>query len=66
MIKKIDWYIIKKFLVTFFFCMFIMTTLAVAVDISEKTDDFVKSGLSTQMIFLNYNIGFIPWIWGLM
>src|SRR5688572_23384839 len=66
MIKKIDWYIIKKFLVTFFFCMFIMTTLAVAVDISEKTDDFVKSGLSTKKIFLNYYIGFIPWIWGML
>jgi lipopolysaccharide export system permease protein len=66
MLKKIDWYIIKKFLITFFFCMFIMTTLAVAVDISEKTDDFVKSGLSTKKIFLEYYIGFIPWIWGML
>lgn len=66
MLKKIDWYIIRKFLVTFFFCMFIMTTLAVAVDISEKTDDFVKSGLSTKKIFTEYYIGFIPWIWGML
>src|SRR3954469_19743768 len=66
MITKIDWYILKKFLVTFFSCMFIMTTLAVAIDISEKTDDFVKSGLTTRQIFTEYYIGFIPFIWGML
>jgi len=63
---KLDWYILKKFLTTFFFCMLIMTTLAVAIDISEKTDDFVKSGLTTSEIFWNYYIGFIPFIWGML
>lgn len=63
---KLDWYILKKFLSTFFFCMIIMTTLAVAVDISEKTDDFVKSGLTTSQIFWDYYIGFIPFIWGML
>lgn len=66
MITKLDWYILKKFLVTFFFCMLIMTTLAVAIDISEKTDDFVKSGLTTKQIFFDYYIGFIPFIWGML
>ncbi|MGZ3839015.1 MAG: LptF/LptG family permease [Flavisolibacter sp.] len=66
MITKLDWYILKKFFTTFFFCMLIMTTLAVAIDISEKTDDFVKSGLSSSQIFWNYYIGFIPFIWGML
>jgi lipopolysaccharide export system permease protein len=66
MITKIDWYILKKFFITFFFCMFIMTTLAVAIDISEKTDDFVKSGMTSRQIFMRYYIGFIPWIWGML
>ena len=66
MLTKIDWYILRKFIFTFFFCMLIMTTLAVAIDISEKTDDFVKSGLSTKEIFYNYYIGFIPFIWGML
>ena len=66
MITKLDWYILRKFLSTFFFCMLIMTTLAVAIDISEKTDDFVKSGLSSSEIFWNYYIGFIPFIWGML
>lgn len=66
MIKKIDWYILRNFFTTFFFCMIIMTTLAVAIDISEKTDDFVKSGLTTKQIFYDYYIGFIPFIWGML
>src|ERR1051325_6392709 len=64
--KKIDWYILKKLFVTFFFCMFLFTLIAVAVDSSEKTDDFVKSGLSTSQIITQYYFGFIPYIWGLL
>src|SRR5215510_488905 len=64
--KKIDWYILKKLFVTFFFCMFLFTLIAVAVDSSEKTDDFVKSGLSTTQIITQYYFGFVPFIWGLL
>lgn len=64
--KKLDWYILKKFLVTFFFCLFLFTAIAVAVDTSEKTDNFVSSGLSTIELIQQYYAGFIPWIWGLL
>jgi lipopolysaccharide export system permease protein len=63
---KLDWYILKKFMVTFVFCMLLFTVVAVAVDISEKTDDFVKSGLSSKQLFDQYYIGFIPHIWSLL
>ena len=63
---KIDWYILKKFLVTFFYCMVLFTIVAVAVDSSEKTDDFVKSGLTTSQIITEYYFGFVPYIWGLL
>ncbi|MET0637179.1 MAG: LptF/LptG family permease [Chitinophagaceae bacterium] len=63
---KIDWYILKKFLVTFFFCMVLFMVVAVAVDSSEKTDDFVKTGLSTGQIIQQYYFGFVPYIWGLL
>ena len=66
MIKKLDWYILRKFFSTFLFCMMAFTILAVAVDSSEKTDDFVKNGLSTAQIFRQYNVGFVPYIWGLL
>lgn len=58
--KKIDSYILKKFLVTFFFCIFLMTLVVVVIDISEKTDDFVKSQLPAWRIFIDYYGGFIP------
>ena len=63
---KIDWYILRKFVVTFLFCMILFTLIAVAVDTSEKTDDFVKTGLSTWQIIRQYYFGFIPFIWGLL
>lgn len=40
--------------------------IAVAVDSSEHTENFVKSGLSSSQIFSQYYIGFIPYIWGLL
>lgn len=63
---KIDWYILKKFLVTFVFCMLLFMVVAVAVDSSEKADDFVKTGLSTYEIITQYYFGFVPHIWGLL
>ncbi len=64
--KKIDWYILKKFLVTFVFCMLLFMVVAVAVDTSEKADDFVKTGLSIYEIIMQYYLGFVPFMWGLL
>ena len=60
MFKKIDVYILKKFLTSFFFCLLLLTVIVVVVDISEKTDDFAKSKLSTWRIISDYYFGFIP------
>ena len=64
--QKIDWYILKKFLVTFFFCLVLFSIIAVAVDSSEKTDDFVKANLTTRQIITEYYFGFVPFIWSLL
>lgn len=66
LMQKLDWYILKKFLVTFVFCMLLFTVVAVAVDSSEKTDDFVKTNLSTVQIIKQYYLGFVPYIWSLL
>jgi lipopolysaccharide export system permease protein len=58
--KKIDRYILVKFLTTFFFCLVLFTAIVVVIDISEKTDDFVKTGLSFKRILVDYYFGFIP------
>ena len=58
--KKLDSYILKKFLFTFFFCLLLLTAIVVVVDISEKTDDFIKSKLTAWQILNDYYLGFIP------
>lgn len=58
--KKIDRYILSKYLTTFFFCLILFTAIVVVVDISEKTNDFAKSKLSATQIFFDYYVGFIP------
>ncbi|MGB3162643.1 MAG: LptF/LptG family permease, partial [Chitinophagaceae bacterium] len=64
--KKIDWYILKKFLVTFIFCLLMFTVVAVAVDSSEKMDEFVRAGLNTKQAINQYYLGFVPYIWSIL
>ncbi len=58
--KKIDQYILRKYLVTFFFCLLLFTAIIVVIDISEHTDNFVNSGLSAWQIFTDFYLGLIP------
>jgi lipopolysaccharide export system permease protein len=60
--KKIDKYILSKYFSTFFYCLILFTAIVVVVDISEKTEDFSRSGLSAYRIFYDYYLGFIPHI----
>ena len=41
-LKIIDWYILKRFLVTFLFTLLILIPIALAIDISEKIDNFLE------------------------
>jgi lipopolysaccharide export system permease protein len=65
-LKKLDWYILKKFLAVFFFAIFFFAVIAIVIDVSEKTDDFVRSGLTSSEIIKNYYVGFIPHIIALL
>ncbi len=58
--KILDWYILKKFLVTFFFCLLLLTVIVLVIDLSEKADDFAKSQLPASKIITQYYYGFIP------
>jgi len=58
--KKIDKYILKSFLTTFFFCIILFTVIVVVIDTSEKTGDFVRSKLPVWSIITQYHFGFVP------
>ncbi len=63
MLKKLDFYILRKFLGTFFFIIFVFILIAVVFDISEKIDDFLEQDVTLHEIVVDYYLSFIPWIY---
>src|SRR5688500_5579566 len=63
--KKLDWYIVKKFLSTFFFAIIILAIIACVIDYSEKVEDSVEKK-APAMAILNYFKNFIPHISALL
>ena len=59
-IKIIDRYIIGKYLGTFVYTLAIFVIIIVVFDLSEKLDDFLKSGLSFWGVLNKYYAGSIP------
>ena len=60
MIKKIDIYIIKKFLGTFFYAIALLSIIIVIFDISEKVDDFIEREAPVSEIVFSYYANFLP------
>ena len=58
--KKLDWYIIKKFLGTFFFAISLILIIVIVFDVSEKIDDFLESEAPLSSIIFDYYLNFIP------
>lgn len=61
-IKKIDRYIIKKFVSTYLFTMGIFIMIGILVDLSEKVNYFVEEQLSVGYIAQEYYLNFIIWM----
>ncbi|MDP4267592.1 MAG: LptF/LptG family permease [Bacteroidota bacterium] len=59
--KKLDLYIIKKFLGTFFFAIILIITIVIIFDISEKVDDFIQKQAPLKAIIFDYYLNFIPY-----
>jgi len=59
--KKLDWYIIKKFLGTFFFSIGLIMAIAIVFDVSEKLQDFIEKKAPLEAIIFDYYLNFIPY-----
>lgn len=59
--KRIDWYIIKKFLGTFVFSITLMIAITVVFDVNEKLDHFMKPEVTVREIIFDYYLNFIPY-----
>ncbi len=60
-IKRLDWYIIKKFLGTYVFMIVLIISIAVVFDINEKIDKFMTNNASLEGIVFDYYLNFIPY-----
>ena len=60
-LKKLDIYIIKKFLGTFFFALGLIILVSVVFDFSEKIDDFIEKEAPLKAIIFDYYLNFIPY-----
>ena len=61
MLKRIDFYIIKKFLGTYVLSILLVISIAIVIDITEKMDNFYNEGLSLHSILFDYYIYFVPY-----
>ena len=60
-IKKLDVYIAKKFILTFFVALLLIIGIVIIFDISEKVDYFVKNEAPLKAIIFDYYLNFIPY-----
>ncbi|MBN1598002.1 MAG: LptF/LptG family permease [Bacteroidales bacterium] len=60
-VKKLDIYIIKKFLGTYFGAILLIILIAVIFDFSEKIDDFLENNAPFNKIIVDYYLNFIPY-----
>ena len=66
MFKKIDIYIIKKYLSTFFFTVLIFTMISIVIDFSDRIEDFIEEDVTIHEIIFDYYLNWILWINGLL
>ncbi|MDX1685853.1 MAG: LptF/LptG family permease, partial [Saprospiraceae bacterium] len=60
--KKLDIYIIRKYLGAFLFTVLLFTLIALIFDFSDRVEKFIEHGIPVQEIIYDYYINFIPWI----
>ena len=60
-IRRVDWYIIKKFLGTYFFAIALIISIAVVFDVNENIDKFINNKAPMEAIIFDYYLNFIPY-----
>ena len=61
LIKRLDWYIIKKFLTTYFFLIVIVISIAVIFDFNERIDKLIACPATWQQICFEFYLNWIPY-----
>jgi lipopolysaccharide export system permease protein len=62
-LKILDRYLIKNFLITYFFVAFVIVLIICMIDYTEKVDDFLEKKAPLNEILIDYYLNLIPyWI----
>lgn len=59
--RKLDWYIFKKYIGTFFFAISLLILIVIVFDVSENIDSFMKNEATLKEVVLHYYVPFIPY-----
>lgn len=62
LIKKLDWYLFKRYILTFLFIVLILSMISIVVDISQKLDDYTSEDGPSYSAITQYYLVFIPFI----
>ena len=60
-IKRLDWYIIKKFIGTYFFSIILIISIAIVFDVNENLAKFTQYHAPIKAIVFDYYMNFVPY-----
>lgn len=60
-VKLLDWYIIKKFIGTYFFSIAVIISIAIVFDVNENLEKFTRYQAPLKAIVFDYYWNFIPY-----
>ena len=59
--KKLDWYILKKYIGTFFFSISLLIIIIIVFDLSENIDSFINNQIPAKMVIKHWYVPFVPY-----
>jgi len=60
-IKRLDWYIIKKFIGTYLFSIMLIISIAIVFDVNENLAKFTQYHAPVSAIVFDYYMNFVPY-----
>lgn len=60
-IKRLDWYIIKKFIGTYIFSIVLIISISIVFDVNENLAKFSQYNAPLKAIVFDYYVNFVPY-----
>ena len=60
LMKRMDWYIIKKFIDTYIYAIILIISIAIVFDVNENLAKFSQYNAPLKAIVFDYYVNFVP------